>query len=300
MTKRVQVGTVAAVLAALGAGTATAQLPGDWQAVGAAVGKPGTLQLDGVYKVALPRADLRVVDDGIVIRPALALGSWIAFKQTSDSTVIMMGDLALLEREIGPVREQLAAAHIEVTALHNHLANESPRIMYMHVAGRGDPATLAASIHAALLVTGTPLGASGAPRPLSMTLDTAEVGRVLGYHGKVNGGVYQVSAARVDPITVDGIPIPASMGVATAINFQPIGPDRAAVTGDFALITAEVGPVVRALASHAIAVTAIHSHMLDDVPHLFFVHFWGIGGPRDLASGLRAALDRVNLRTAAP
>lgn len=274
-----------------------ASQPIDWKRVDAALGKPGAIQPDGAYKAGLPRSDLHVSVSGVPVKPALALGSWVALKQVSDSEAMLMGDLVLLENEVGPVLARLQQGGIEQTALHNHLLHESPHVLYMHIAGRGAPEKLARAVHAALALTKIPFAASpaaAASPPLG--LDTAQIAQALGYHGKVNGGVYQVGVPRAEAITVDGVDIPPSMGLATAINFQPLGGGKAAITGDFVLIGPEVNAVIRALGANGIAVTALHSHMLDDAPHLFFMHYWGTGDALKLTRGLRAALDRVNAK----
>jgi hypothetical protein len=271
--------------------------PIDWKRVDQALGKAGSLQPDGAYKFGLPRGDLHVSVSGVTVKPALALGSWVALKQVSDSEAMLMGDLVLLEGEVGPVLAQLQEGGIEQTALHNHLLHESPRVLYMHIAGRGAPEKLAGAVHAALALTKTPFGppsAASASPPLG--LDTARIAETLGYHGKVNGGVYQVGVPRAETVTVDGVDIPPSMGLATAINFQPIAGAKAAITGDFVLVGSEVNSVIRALHDNGIAVTALHSHMLADTPHLFFMHYWGSDDALKLARGLRAALDRMNVR----
>src|SRR5256884_9884092 len=117
--------------------------PVDWKQVDAGLGKSGALQPDGAYKVGMPRSDLHVTSGGVAVKAALALGSWVAFKQVSDTETMLMGDLVLLESEVSPVLGKLQDGGIEQTALHNHLLHESPRVMYMHIAGRGTPATLA-------------------------------------------------------------------------------------------------------------------------------------------------------------
>jgi len=273
--------------------------PIDWTRVDRALGKPGAMQSDGAYKVGLPRSDLHVTVSSIVVKPALALGTWVAFTQVSDTEAMLMGDLVLLESEVGPVLAKLQEGGVEQTALHNHLLHESPRLLYMHITGRGAPATLAATIHAALALTKTPFGApAAAPSKPPVDIDTTQVAQILGYHGKVNGGVYQVSVPRAEPLTVDGTAVPPSMGLATAINFQPTGRGKAAVTGDFVLVGSEVNAVIRALHDHGIAVTAVHSHMLADNPHLFFMHYWGDDDALRLARGLRAALDKINVKKA--
>jgi hypothetical protein len=269
----------------------------DWKQVDQGLGKPGALQPDGAYKVGLPRGDLHVTTAGVTLKPALALGSWVAFKQVSDTTVMLMGDLVLLEPEVAPVLAQLQEAGIEQTALHNHLLQESPRVMYLHIAGRGTPSKLAAAVHVALSLTGTPFGAPPAPAATEgFGIDTAQIAGVLGYHGKVNGGVYQVAVPRAEQVTADGSDIPPSMGLATAINFQPTGNGQAAITGDFVLIGSEVNSVIRALRGNGIAITALHSHMLAESPRLLFMHYWANDDALKLARGLRAALDRMNVR----
>ncbi|HYT99775.1 MAG TPA: DUF1259 domain-containing protein [Gemmatimonadales bacterium] len=273
--------------------------PIDWKQVDAGLGKSGALQPDGAYKVGMPRTDLHVTAAGVAVKPALALGSWVAFHQVSDTEAMLMGDLVLLESEVDPVLAKLQQGGIEQTALHNHLLHESPHVMYMHIGGRGTPARLAAAVHAALALTTMPFGAPPAPAPAgTFGIDTAQVGQILGYRGKVNGGVYQVGVPRAEQITADGIAVPSSMGLATAINFQPTSAGRAAITGDFVLIGSEVNPVLRALRDNGIAVTALHSHMLTDSPHLFFMHYWANDDALKLAHGLRAALDKMNVKRA--
>jgi len=271
----------------------------DWKQVDQALGKSGALQPDGAYKVGLPRGDLHVTVGDVAVKPALALGSWVAFKQLSDSEAMLMGDLVLLESEVGPVIGKLQEGGIEQTALHNHLQHESPHVMYLHIVGRGNPVKLAAAVHAALALTKTPFGTAATSAPAgAFGVDTAQIAQVLGYHGKVNGGVYQVGVARAESIVVDGVAIPPSMGLATAINFQPTRKGRAAITGDFVLVGSEVNPVIRALRDNGIAITAIHSHMLMDSPHLFFMHYWANDDAVKLAHGLRAALDKMNVKRA--
>jgi hypothetical protein len=206
-----------------------------------------------------------------------------------------MGDLVLAEDEVGPVMMKLQQGGIEQTALHNHVLGESPRVMYMHIGGHGDAVKLAGAIHDALALTGTPFGApSGAPPAQDIGLDTKQIDQRLGFAGKVNGGVYQFGIPRGEKITQDGMEVPPSMGTATAINFQPTGGGKAAITGDFVLLASEVNPVIRALRAGGIEVTALHSHMLNEEPRLFFMHFWANDDAAKLARGLRAALDATN------
>jgi len=206
-----------------------------------------------------------------------------------------MGDLVLRDDEIAPVMARLAEGGIEVTALHHHVLHETPRVYYMHIHGAGDAVKLTQAIHAAVGLTRTPPppASTAAPAATPLGIDTARIAQALGHSGKVNGGVYQVSVARPDTIRDEGLMIPPAMGVATALNFQPTGGGNAAITGDFVLRAAEVNPVLRALRAHGIEVTAVHNHMLDEEPRLFFMHFWAMGDGVRLAEGLRAALDLV-------
>src|SRR5437773_5039813 len=233
--------------------------PIDWKQVDAGLGKSGTLQPDGAYKVGMPRGDLHVTAAGVALKPALALGSWVAFKQVSDTQAMLMGDPVLLEAEVGPVLAKLQEGGIEQTALHNHLLHESPHVMYMHIGGHGTPAKLTAAVHAGLALTGTPLGAApAAPPAASLGIDTAQIGQILGFHGRVNGGVYQVGVPRAETITAEGVEVPPPMGFATAINFQPTGGGRAGFTGVFVWFGVDVNPVTRPWGDNAFRFPAFH------------------------------------------
>jgi len=261
----------------------------NWKAVDSAVGRPSVVQPGDVHRFNFPRGDLQVTAAGVQVRPALALGGWVAMKATSGG-VIAMGDLVLTEDEINPVIIALQKGGFEQTAIHHHILHESPRVFYVHVHGKGDPLKLAATLKDAISQTKVPPPSPAAPAA-AIELDTAAVAKALGYTGRVNGGVYQVSVPRADPITEHGMQIPPSMGLATAINFQPTGGGKAAITGDFVLTATEVNPVIRALTSHGIEVTSLHSHMLEENPRLFFMHFWANDDASKLATGLGAALD---------
>lgn len=254
--------------------------------------RSGELRGD-VYKVGLPRTDLKVTADGVAIRPALALGSWVAFKP-SGSHVMVMGDLVLLESEVNPVLSKLQENGIEISAIHNHVLNEQPRVMYMHYMGHGDEEKLARAMKDALALSATPMGASSTAPAKASSFDWSKVQEALGVKGSERGGVLQVGVPRKEKImTADGSEVPAFMGTATAINFQPTS-KGVAITGDFVLIAGEVNPVIRELRKAGIQITALHSHMLDESPRLFFMHFWANDDPVKLARGLRAALDKTN------
>ena len=267
----------------------------DWTRVGEALGRPGTVLPGNVYKAGFPRTDLKVTVDGIAIKPALALGSWVAFQPTG-SDAMCMGDLALTEREVSPVMKRLIDGGFNITAVHNHLLRALPAVVYMHFSAHGDPVALAHTLHAALALSHTPLAPPRTSLPAPVALDTAALDNALGFKGSANGGVYQFSVPRSDVIFEGSMTIPPSMGTAIAINFQPTGRGEAATTGDFVLLGTEVQPVLQALRGRGIEVTALHSHMIGEEPHLYFVHFWAHGNALDLARGLRAALDRVNVK----
>ncbi|WP_407184297.1 DUF1259 domain-containing protein [Bradyrhizobium centrosematis] len=266
----------------------------DWKKVDETLGRKPVVA-DDVHRYGFPRTDLSVTLDGVTIKPSLALGGWLAFKPVHGGAMVM-GDLVLLETEINPVMARMIANGLEITAVHNHLLRASPATFYMHVAGHGDPVKLASAIHDALAESKTPLAAAAPANPAPpVDLDTAKLDQIIGVKGQANGGVYQFNVKRRDPITEGDMPLTpvGAMGVATAINFQPTGEGKAAITGDFVLTSDEVNPVIVALRTHGIEVTALHSHMLDEQPRLFFMHFWANDDAVQLAGGLRAALDKT-------
>jgi hypothetical protein len=265
----------------------------DWKAVDQALGRSGQVQADGAYKFGLPRGDLQVTADGVQVKPTLALGSWLAFSSPGADAMVM-GDLVLTEDEVSPVMLALEENGLRVTALHNHVLHENPRVMYMHIGGHGDAVKLAGALKQVITLTKTPAPAPPAANPPALDLDTAAIDGALGAKGKANGGVYQIGVPRSEKITESGMAVPGSMGLATALNFQPTGEGKAAVTGDFVLLGGEVNPVIKALRQNGIQVTAIHSHMLEEQPRLFFMHFWANDNAIKLAKGLRAALDQTN------
>ncbi|WP_298670750.1 DUF1259 domain-containing protein [uncultured Sphingomonas sp.] len=266
------------------------------QTVAAAIGKHGAEIPGGVYRIGLPRSDLKVTLDGVTLKPALALGSWLAFAPYGTDQVMVMGDLVLTDTEVKPVMAKLVAGGIEITALHNHLLRNTPHTMYMHISGHGDPAQLAKTLHDALALSGTPLSAppTASPQvPETIDLDTAALDRIMEHKGKIGGGVYAYGIPRAEAPREGGMALPPAMGSSEAINFQPTGGGKAAITGDFVLTAAEVNPVLRTLRANGIEVTALHNHMLDDEPRLFFMHFWANDDAQKLARGLAAALGQV-------
>ena len=267
----------------------------DWQKVDDAIGRKPAVVAGDVHRYGFPRTDLSVTLDGVTIKPALALGGWVAFKPMG-SEVMAMGDLVLLETEIKPVMTKMIENGIDITAVHNHLLRANPATFYMHVGGHGDPVKLATAIKAALAESKTPLTPpAAASAPPAIDLDTAQLDQIIGAKGQPNGGVYQFAVPRRDPVTQEGMTLApvGPLGVATAIGFQPTGGGNAVITGDFVMIASEVNPVIKALRSGGIEVTALHSHMLDEQPRLFFMHFWANDDAIKLAKALRTALDKM-------
>src|SRR5215510_12332672 len=284
--------TVGAILIAVASATAANAQEVDWQKVDAAMGRSAAVAGD-VHRYGFPRSDLQVTVDGVTIRPSLALGGWAALKP-GHGGVMVMGDLVLLDTEIAPVMSKLIENGVEISAVHNHVLRGNPATYYMHISGHGDPVKLATAIRTALAESKTPLTAPTPGTPPAIDLDTAQIDQILGAKGNNNGGVYAVNVPRRDPITEQGMGVGAPiMGGATAINFQPTGGGKAAITGDYALIGSEVPDVVRTLRSSGIEVTAIHSHMLTEEPRIVFLHFWANDDAPKLARGLRAALDKT-------
>ena len=269
-----------------------------WDKVDAALGRKGAVTED-VHRYSFPRTDLNVTLDGVTIKPALALGGWVAFKPMHGG-VMAMGDLVLLETEINPVMTKAIANGLEITAIHNHVLRGSPATFYMHVGGHGDAEKLAIAIRDALGESKTPMQppAAASPPP-AVDLDTAQIDQIIGVKGQANGGVYQLAVPRRDPVTEGGMQLtpPGPLGVNTAIGFQPTGGGKAAITGDFVLIGTEVNPVIRELKAAGIEITAIHSHMLTEQPRLIFMHFWANDDAIKLARGLRAAIDKTASKT---
>jgi hypothetical protein len=299
-------GSVAATLVGLDASTAVAgaqeqAAPGqqgaiDQKAIERALGTTGQMMPGGVFRVSLPRTDLHVTVQGVPLKPAFALGSYAAFVQAGGAAMVM-GDLVLLDTEVNAVMSGLFQGGLSVTALHNHLLEMSPHVMYLHYLGHGDAAHLATALRRALAASGTPFRQTSAkPAMGTLPIDTTRIGAILGHAGTIKGGVLQVSIPRSETITERGMVLLPALGVTTAFNFQPTGAGMAAITGDFVLLASEVNPVARTLHGHAIAVTAIHNHALADEPRLFYMHFWAHDDAVRLAHGLRAALDHTHHR----
>jgi len=260
-----------------------------------ALGRSGQKTGD-VYKLGFPRTDLHVSVHGVAIKPGLALGSWAAFLGTDDNAMVM-GDLVLLQDEVNPVMAKLRSSGFEITAVHNHLLDENPRVMYMHYMGHGPAAQLAASLHSALAVSKTPLekpaaaAEEGAPPAWVKGVEDA-----VGRKGTFKGGVLSYGVGRSAAITMAGTTIPPAAGVAESINFQEAESGKVATTGDFVMTADEVNAVISELHDHHISVTALHSHMLTEEPRLFFMHFWSVGTPESVGAGIKAALSKIAVK----
>src|SRR6266852_2067830 len=249
-----------------------------------ALGRSGQ-KIGDVYKVGFPRTELHVSVHGLAIKPGLALGSWAAFTGTDDNAMVM-GDLVLLEDELNPVMEKLRSAGFEISAVHNHLIEETPHVVYMHYMGHGAASQLAASLRSALAISKTPLekpAAAAEDAALPTWVKTVEDS--VTRKGTFKGGVLSYGLPRGDTITLAG-----------AINFQAADSGNIATTGDFVITAEEVNPVISELEAHHILVTALHSHMLTEQPRLFFMHFWGVGSPESIGTGIAAALKHVSTK----
>jgi hypothetical protein len=276
---------------------AGAQAAGPWANVEQTLGRAGAAQPGGVIRFGFPRSDLHVRVGDVDVKPALALGSWVAFKHVAGGQVIAMGDLVLTNDEVNPVISALQRGGVEQTALHNHLLGGVPNTMYLHISAHGRELDVARTIRQALDATRTPMGATpaaAAPPAPAFALDTLALASALGYSGKITGGVYQVGVPRAEHIMDMGDEIPPSMGTATGINFQPTGGGKAAITGDFVMLGSEVNAVIRALRDGGIQVAALHSHMIGETPRLFFMHFWANDDAIKLARTLKIALSKTN------
>ena len=277
--------TLAAVPAAQGQGSQAAA----WDSVGRILKTPAVLT-GGYYRYNFPRRDLTLRIGDVAVSPALALGAWAGFGgDPADAT--MMGDLVLTSGELKPVLAELTRQRIAVIAIHNHLVGEEPRIIYVHFHGQGEALDLAARFDRVLALTGAPRPVTMTP-PQPVTIDTALVFGTLGLTGRAQGAVAQVSAVLVPgPVTMHGRPVTPALGYGTPINIQVVGPGRAVASGDFAVLGAKVAPVFEALTAHGITATALHSHLVDEEPVIYYMHFWADGPLPDVLRGLRAALD---------
>lgn len=282
-------GLLAGVLAAPGH---AAQAP-DGARIEALTGLKGKLNAsEGVFKVSFPRTDIRATVAGVKMNPELGLTAWAAFERAGDQTM-MMGDIVLLEPEIGPVMSAALDAGLQVTALHNHFVGESPRVMFMHVAAMGEEQDLARAVGRVFVALKNAIRDKPAPSqadidPAATSLDPKKIDAVLGATGSMKEGVYKIVIGR--RARMAGHEVGKEMGVNTWAAFAGAD-ERAVVDGDFVTREEELQPVLKALRAGRIDVVAIHNHMTGEAPRLVFLHYWGIGPTETLARTLRRALD---------
>ena len=293
MRSRVLIGLMALTACTLARNPIARAQGADWKPVEAAMGRASVEQPGNVHRFNFPRGDMHVTVDGVELKPAFALGGWIAMTGTPGN-VMAMGDLVLTGEEVTPVITRLQAGGVEQTAIHHHVIRENPHVYYVHVNAHGDAVKIAETIRAALALTKVPAPSTAVAATGDPGIDTAAVAKALGFSGRMTGGVYQVTVPRSEVLHEGTMEIPAIMGLMTAINFQPTGSGNAAITGDFVLLASEVNPVIRVLREQGIEAVSLHSHLLNDDPRLYFMHFWANADAPTLARGLRAALAKTN------
>jgi hypothetical protein len=290
--------TGAAVLATtltLALGPASGQSGGiDWTAVGRAIGRPLKTEAGDVRTAEWLRTDLHVVNAGVTENPGMELNAETSFHQTTSGRAVMIGEVTLTGAEVAKVAGRLQGGGVQITALHKHIQDETPRLWWMHYWALGDPVQLARTVRGALASTHIPLDQREGREP-AIALDTASIDRIIGAKGENENGVLQYHIPVAQKVTDmrAHIALPYPMETATLLMFQPLGGGRAAVNGDFTMTADQVNPVIEALRSHGLTIVELHNHLLYEQPRLFYLHFWKTGDATTLARGLRAGLDQV-------
>jgi uncharacterized protein DUF1259 len=246
---------------------------------------------EGVFKVSVPRTDLAVTAAGVKMTPPMGLTSWAAFQQVSTQTMVM-GDIVLLEDQVNPVMSVALTNGLEVTALHNHFFWDTPKVMFMHIGGMGSQEALAGAVGKVFATIKETSGGKGTvPHaeldPAKTSLEPKSIEEILGVKGQMANGVYKVTIGRAT--NMHGHDVGNTMGVNTWAAFVG-SDDTAVVDGDFAMLESELQPVLKALRGAGINIVAIHQHMTMEAPRVMFLHYWGVGPTRALATGLKAAL----------
>jgi hypothetical protein len=283
-------------LMALSSGVQAQEVPAEYQQVLTSLGRQGDYKAN-VLKINIPRNDISVTVAGVKTPTPFGFGGWLAMTKSTDGNDVMMGDLVLTQDEVNPVMTALLDNGIEVTALHNHFFWDEPRMFFMHVHGHGKPMDLARQAKPALDLIGknTPKPTTpAAPAPAAGTaLDTAKLAQIVGVQGEQSGAVYKITIGRDNlGLTDMGAPITSRMGLNTWAAF--VGSNQqAAVAGDVAMLANEVTPVLKALRKNGLDVVAIHHHMVDTRPAIYFLHYWGTGPADKLATGVRAAVNEL-------
>ena len=293
MTRLVSI--VSALSIGCAALAAAQDVPADYQQVLSTLGKQGDFKA-GVLKVNIPRNDVAVTVANVKTPTPFGFGGWIAMTKGTGGMDVMMGDLVLLQDEVNPVMSALLDNGLEVTALHNHFFWDEPRMYYMHVHGHGKAADLAKKVKPAIDLIGKGAKAPAAAAPAAAptpAIDTAKITQIVGAQGEQTGAVYKITIGRDDlKLTEMGAPINARMGLNTWAAFVGTN-DKAAIAGDVAMLAGEVTPVLAALRRNGLDVVAIHHHMVDTRPTVYFLHYWGTGPADKLAAGFKAALNEL-------
>jgi hypothetical protein len=251
---------------------------------------------NGEYKITIPQNDLNIEVDGFRIIPPMGLGTWVAFTPSSDGAMAM-GDIILTETDLKPVQQEVIRQGLTITAIHNHFVRNHPNVMYMHIGGSGKTEDMAQKAKAILdkvaEVRGHKPSAATVP-DVTYTIDSQKLDAILGYKGEFSKGVYKYTIGRPDVVVKEhGVPVSTFLGFNTWAAFQGT-PDHAAVAGDFTMLEDEVAPVIKALVENGIEVVAVHNHMVQEKPKVFFLHYWGVGNAEQLAKSLKAALDKTS------
>ena len=241
----------------------------------------------GVFRVSLSRSDLKTTAFGVSVQPDLATDGEIWFKQMGNTTAVM-SELALLQNEVPSVVQGLLANGFSISAVHNHLIEISPMIMFVHFSGMGDAMKMATGIRAALAGTKTPVSTSATKK--APQIDVKGVGQVFGQAGEIEDQVLSFDIPRSEQISVSGMKMPSEMGVESYLYFQAAGGGKAASQAEFALLASEVEAVTQTVTQHGMTITALHNHMTMVSPMLFWMHVWGAGDAVTIAKAWRAAL----------
>ena len=290
-----------ALVAGLASAAAAQDIPAEYQQVLTALGKPGDFKAN-VLKVNIPRSDVAVTVANVKTPTPFGFGGWVAMTKGTGGMDVLMGDLVLLQDEVNPVMTALLDNGFDVTALHNHFFWDEPRMFYMHVHGHGKPADLAKRLKPAIDLIGKNTPKPPAPTPAAApanTLDTAKLAQIVGTQGEQSGAVYKITIGRDDlKVTEMGAAINARMGLNTWAAFVGTN-DNAAIAGDVAMLASEVTPVLKALRRNGLDVVAIHHHMTDTRPAIYFLHYWGTGPADKLATGFKSAVAELGKSKAA-
>ncbi|MGW2743944.1 DUF1259 domain-containing protein [Streptomyces sp. NPDC001450] len=266
----------------------------DWADVGDALGRPGDMRRF-MYHTGLPRRDLTVYSRGILINPALALGTHVSFVRYADQSTLLMGDAVVTERELQHFCDVLQEHGIMQTAIHKHLLAHEPDVWWVHLHAHGhDPVAVARGLRAAFDCTGTPPAEPATPSP-PVDLDTTAIDAAMGVKGSADGEIYKSTYVRRETVADGRMALPSGLGSTTSVNFQPLGGGRAALSGDLVMIADEVQPVLATLRRGGVELVEVHHHNLTDEPRLFFVHYWAVGDAVRLAEAVRRAVDVTNV-----